>query len=579
MYDVRLISEELSNLALELGLVHSDLYTKIKAGSDVINGNLYSMMLAEGALDELTLVEAISRRYGLQHIEDFFMSPVSKGYPIQYCVQNCLLPVQRDGKSEPGLIAISAPSSLNSIKNLSVMLGEKQRAIFVPYTKLINGLKILEDSAANSQTVEVPKAAKHGLVPSQVQSPSLKKKLHAAQRSDMLEDDVISIVDQIIDRAVLTEVSDIHLETFKSHSRLRYRKNGALEEIRDHQVALNRSFPAVASRIKIMAGLDIAERRLPQDGGAQFTASNKSEVDLRVSFVPTQFGERIVLRILSKAGLATDILSLGFSTDQKDKFQSAIEAPQGLVLVTGPTGSGKSTTLYGAINHLNKTDVNILTAEDPIEYSLDGIGQVLVREEIGLTFAAALRSFLRQDPEVILVGEIRDSETADIATKAALTGHLVLSTLHTNSAIGAISRLINMGLPRFLVANALSCAVGQRLVRVNCTHCKRPYKEKELEDLSTSPYFNKERKSDYRRSDGCSACGQTGFSGRKAVHEVLLISSKLRQLINDGATELDFFEAAKSEGFRSMADRVKDIILDGDTSLEEALKTIPTELQ
>lgn len=577
MYDAKLISEELSNLATELGLVTIEKFTQLKEGTELNNGNLYSLLLAEGLLDEVELVASISHRYGLQYLQDFNLIPPSKDFPVQYCLQNCLLPVQESHHTGEAVIAIAAPSSLNSIKNLSVMLGVKQRAVFVSYTRLIEGLRVFEDGKQTGVTGQNKRFLAPGITPSQVQNPSLKRKITSTFRPTLGEDDVVEIVNNIIDRAIRERVSDIHLEVFKSKARLRYRKNGVLDEVNDYDLALNRSFPAFASRIKIMSGLDIAERRLPQDGGAQFTASNDAEADLRVSFVPTQFGERIVLRILSKASLAVDISSLGFSDTQIGLFSAAIEAPQGLVLVTGPTGSGKSTTLYGAINHLNQPDVNILTAEDPIEYSLDGIGQVLVREEIGLTFAAALRSFLRQDPEVILVGEIRDSETADIATKAALTGHLVLSTLHTNSALGAISRLVNMGLPRFLVANALSCVVGQRLVRTNCKHCSRPYSATELSEQEKSPFFELNQSGHYRKSAGCAECGRTGFSGRKAVHEVLIINPSMRVLINEGSTEAVLLMQAQQNGFKSMADRITDFLRNGETSLEEALRTIPTE--
>ena len=578
MYDAKLISEELSNLASELGLIPYEKFAALKQGTDSNSGNLYSLILAEGLLDESELVVSISHRYGLQYLQDFVLAPPSDGYPIQYCLQNYLLPVQERRHPSSAMIAIAAPSSLNSIKNLSVILGAKQRAVFVPYTRLIEGLRLLEDAAQQGSPVgQNRKTIAPGITPTQVQGASLRKKISPVARPSSGEDDVVAIVNRIIERAIHERVSDIHLETFKTNSRLRYRKNGVLEEVTEHQLALNRSFPAIASRIKIMAGLDIAERRLPQDGGAQFTSVDKTEVDLRVSFVPTQFGERVVLRILSKAALATDIDTLGFSDEQIRTFSAAVEAPQGLILVTGPTGSGKSTTLYGAINHLNKPDVNILTAEDPIEYSLDGIGQVLVREEIGLTFAAALRSFLRQDPEVILVGEIRDSETADIATKAALTGHLVLSTLHTNSAVGAVSRLINMGLPRFLVANALSCAVGQRLVRTTCRNCSRPYTPEELDAQSTSPFFEPDDADSYRTADGCEKCGGTGYSGRRAVHEVLTINPGMRHLINEGSTESALLEEARKAGYKTMADRVKDHLKKGHTTLEEAFRTIPTE--
>jgi type II secretory ATPase GspE/PulE/Tfp pilus assembly ATPase PilB-like protein len=346
----------------------------------------------------------------------------------------------------------------------------------------------------------------------------------------------------------------------------------------EFQGFVTKNLPAIISRIKIIAGLDIAERRLPQDGGANYVSiRNKTDVDLRISIIPTSFGERAVLRILNKASLSLDIDALGFSEEQKTVFKKNIESPQGLVLVTGPTGSGKSTTLYGAINYLNKEDVNILTAEDPVEYSINGIGQVQIRDDIGLTFASALRSFLRQDPEIILVGEIRDAETADIATKAALTGHLVLSTLHTNSAVGAITRLINMGLPRYLVSNALSCVVAQRLLRINCPNCSRPYRPSEIEEVAQYPLFDPTLRIHLKRGDGCPSCNQSGFVSRKAVHEVLDISFAVKSLINKDASEQEIIACAQKEGFIAMIDRARDYIYSGQTTIEEVLRTIPMD--
>jgi type IV pilus assembly protein PilB len=298
---------------------------------------------------------------------------------------------------------------------------------------------------------------------------------------------------------------------------------------------------------------------------------------LRVSIIPMATGERAVLRILNKASLSVDIESLGFSEQQLSVFMRAIDSPQGLVLVTGPTGSGKSTTLYGAINHLNQDDVNILTAEDPIEYTLSGVGQVQMKDEIGLTFAAALRSFLRQDPEIILVGEIRDGETADIATKAALTGHLVLSTLHTNSSIGAITRLVNMGLPKYLVSNALSCIVAQRLIRTNCPMCKTSRNFDKNDPLLKRSIFKHLLDRQEFFGVGCDHCNMTGFSARRAVHEVLEVDLELKSMINRDASEIDMVKYARENGFSTMLERGLDFVHSGETTLEELLRIVPLE--
>jgi type IV pilus assembly protein PilB len=325
-----------------------------------------------------------------------------------------------------------------------------------------------------------------------------------------------------------------------------------------------------------LANLDIAERRLPQDGKITYKAKNGPEVDFRISILPTNLGERIVIRILNSSSLAISIKALGFNKLQEEAFIKAIDAPQGMILVTGPTGSGKSTTLYGAMNYLNKPGINILTAEDPVEYTMSGISQVQVREDIGLSFASALRSFLRQDPEIILVGEIRDGETADIATKAALTGHLVLSTLHTNSAIGSISRLINMGLPAYLVSSALTLVVAQRLLRLNCKECLIDI-DMETKEVSQ---FIKDYKvplgTSFKKGSGCSHCGNTGYSGRKAVHEVLTISKELQKGIANSASESELLEIAEKDGYETMQKTAIAHIINGLISVEEYLRVIPT---
>jgi type IV pilus assembly protein PilB len=384
---------------------------------------------------------------------------------------------------------------------------------------------------------------------------------------------VIKAVEDIFCKAIDSGVSDIHVEVFKDYANTRFRKNGTLVSIDEYKSFLTDNYVAVIARIKILANLDIAEKRLPQDGKISFTSASGKEVDFRVSVLPTNLGERVVIRILSSTSLAVSVDGIGFDKKQTKLFIEAIEAPQGLILVTGPTGSGKSTTLYGAINYLNKPGVNILTAEDPVEYTVAGISQVQVRESIGLSFANALRSFLRQDPEIILVGEIRDAETADIATKAALTGHLVLSTLHTNSSIGAITRLINMGLAPYLVASALTLVVAQRLIRLNCQHCA------EAEDVPSGTIseklFNQINGRKVKRSRGCEKCFNTGYAGRRAVFEVLKVNARIQRAMNEGADENEIHLLAIEEGFEDMSTSAIKFILSGELSLEEYLRVIP----
>jgi type IV pilus assembly protein PilB len=389
--------------------------------------------------------------------------------------------------------------------------------------------------------------------------------------------DVVNVVDEILSEAVSSGVSDIHIEIFKETAQIRFRGNGSLLAQSKYRKFISTSYPAVVARIKILANLDIAERRLPQDGKISYVAKDGTEVDFRISVLPTNLGERIVIRILNSSSLAVTLSAIGFTEKQEEEFLQAISMPQGMILVTGPTGSGKSTTLYGAMNQLNTPDVNILTAEDPVEYTMSGISQVQVREDIGLTFASALRSFLRQDPEIILVGEIRDAETADIASKAALTGHLVLSTLHTNSAIGAISRLVNMGLPPYLVSSALSLVVAQRLIRKNCEKCSEEVDKTSKEIKKFMDEYNISADAKLMKGKGCKACNNTGYSGRRGVHEVLVVTAELEAAISSGQNESTILKLAEEQGFKTISESGQRFLMDGTVSVEEYLRVIPKD--
>jgi type IV pilus assembly protein PilB len=389
--------------------------------------------------------------------------------------------------------------------------------------------------------------------------------------------DVVNVVDEILSEAVSSGVSDIHIEIFKETAQIRFRGNGSLLAQNKYKKFISTSYPAVVARIKILANLDIAERRLPQDGKISYVAKDGTEVDFRISVLPTNLGERIVIRILNSSSLAVTLSAIGFTEKQEEEFLQSISMPQGMILVTGPTGSGKSTTLYGAMNQLNTPDVNILTAEDPVEYTMSGISQVQVREDIGLTFASALRSFLRQDPEIILVGEIRDAETADIASKAALTGHLVLSTLHTNSAIGAISRLVNMGLPPYLVSSALSLVVAQRLIRKNCEKCSEEVDKTTKEIEKFMGEYNIPADAKLMKGKGCKACNNTGYSGRRGVHEVLVVTAELEAAISSGQNESAILKLAEEQGFKTISESGQRFLMDGSVSVEEYLRVIPKD--
>jgi type IV pilus assembly protein PilB len=379
---------------------------------------------------------------------------------------------------------------------------------------------------------------------------------------------VVKLVNLILSEAITRGASDVHVEPYEKNFRVRYRIDGVLYDIMQPPLKLK---AALSSRIKIMSELDIAERRLPQDGRIKLKVKGR-EVDLRVSTLPTLFGEKIVMRILDKSSLVLDLTKLGFEPNALQDFEEAVRSPFGMVLVTGPTGSGKTTTLYSALTTINTIDVNIITSEDPVEYNLMGINQVQVKEEIGLTFAAALRSFLRQDPDIIMVGEIRDFETSEIAVKAALTGHLVLSTLHTNDAPGTISRLLNMGIEPFLVSASVLLILAQRLCRKICQQCKVEEKVP-IPALVNIGFSEKEAKTiKCFRGKGCNACSDTGYKGRLALYEVMPMKDELKELVLEGASASEIKKTAVRLGMKTLRMSGLTKIKEGVTTVEEVLK-------
>lgn len=601
---IKSVKDEVALTALDLGILDSEEYAKLSRHAKQTNESLYNLLVKNDLLDVEIYLDELSKKYGIgisknpekENMDDSEL-------PIQFCNKNAIYPLSIEKNILN--VGICVPSSLNALKNLSILSEKKIKALF------INPVYVFEDLGEKQLFVkksvdsvqEKNGISKKEFNPKINETDSLKdelivnnistdnKALEASILNDIselkvdkpkskqvrLSSDVVKSVDEIFTFAIETGVSDIHFELFKDKASIRIRKNGSLIEVDDYHDFINQNYNAVVARIKILANLDIAERRLPQDGKINFiTTKSRIDVDFRVSVLPTSLGERVVIRILNSSSLAMNVEELGFAPDQLKEFIKAIDAPQGMVLVTGPTGSGKSTTLYGAINYLNKPDVNILTAEDPVEYTISGISQVQVREDIGLTFAGALRSFLRQDPEIILVGEIRDTETADIATKAALTGHLVLSTLHTNSAIGAISRLVNMGLPSYLISSALTLVVAQRLIRTNCKHC---LKDVVIDEELLSEYINKYSDLEnitFKQGQGCDKCFGSGYDGRIAIHEVLTITNKIQSAINSHQSDGAIFEIAVKQGFKPMTASGVELLKKGIISFEEFVRAVPT---
>jgi type IV pilus assembly protein PilB len=379
---------------------------------------------------------------------------------------------------------------------------------------------------------------------------------------------IVRFVNLVLYQAVQDRASDIHFEPFETEFKIRYRVDGALYEMSPPPKHL--ALPVI-SRLKVMANLNISERRMPQDGRISYSMGNRM-IDLRVSTLPTQFGESVVLRVLDRAAVNLEIESLGFPKYLYDYVLEAIQRPNGIVIVTGPTGCGKTTTLYSCLRRVNTIDSKLLTAEDPVEYDIEGIMQVAINEAVGLTFSKALRSFLRQDPDIIMVGEMRDLETAQISIQASLTGHLVLSTLHTNDAPGAVTRMVDMGVEPFLISSTLVAVIGQRLVRTICKSCRTPFEptESQLALLNLSPHDLGEKAFFYGR--GCSTCNDTGYRGRKGIFELLTINDPIRTLINERAPTVVMRQKAVELGMVTLREDGLRSIFDGDTTIEEVVK-------
>ena len=479
---------------------------------------------------------------------------------IRFLKENYIIPFEVDTKSIK--VAIADASKFSLIKNIQSLTNLQPELYAASINQISGFITRLEQGApakSKNQKIEQVKK-KQANVPLEVES------------------DVIAFVDKILNKAIKLESSDIHIEPFKDSAHVRFRVDGVLRVMDEFTEFLNKdplNYNSVVTRIKIISKLDIAERRIPQDGGSNFKYGDK-EMDLRISIMPTKNNERIVMRLLNKEAGDVSLAQLGFADQDLKILEEAINSPQGMVLVTGPTGSGKTTTLYSILKTINKPSMNILTAEDPVEYELEGVGQVQVREDIGYTFETALRSFLRQDPEVILVGEIRDKATVDIALKAALTGHLVFSTLHTNDAPSTITRLQNMGTPDYLISAACTLVMAQRLARKTCQECRVPDERINPKTL-TSIGFTAEEASRVRPviGKGCSACASgdsgvgNGYKGRMGIYEILKVSKNIKDAILRQATTLELKQVAKQDNFRTMQDMGRELIHTGDLSFSE----------
>jgi type IV pilus assembly protein PilB len=500
--------------------------------------------------------------------------------PSNYIRMNFIAPFKLDGNTLH--IAISDSSKLSLMRNLKTITKKEIELHAGKVTEISDFIKkLLQDGETTIKSIQQANATKEKIQTFDYEVDENAEVLDETPEEDIEalenESEVIKFSTAVVAEAIKSGVSDIHIEPYRFSSRVRYRLDGMLKEQEHFSKFLHSNYGAVVTRFKIMGKLDIAERRLPQDGAIPFKIDGKV-VDLRLSMLPTATNERIVMRVLNKDAGDISLEQLNFEENDLNILRKAIHGTQGLVLVTGPTGSGKTTTLYSILKEVSKPHLNILTAEDPVEYELDGVGQVQIKDDIGYDFNRALRSFLRQDPEIILVGEMRDKETVDIGLKAALTGHLVFSTLHTNDAPSSITRLQNMGTPDYLISAACTLVLAQRLARKTCTECREPDPDvtpKVLQDFGFSPEQSSRAK--VLIGKGCARCSDSGYKGRMGIYEVLNITKPIKEAILRQATTPELKEIAKKEGFRPMSDMGREMILSGDLSIREFDRVVSSE--
>jgi type IV pilus assembly protein PilB len=480
------------------------------------------------------------------------------------CEKHRIIPVSRSGQSL--IVAMADPTNLHAIDDIKFLTGYNVEPVVASETAIQTAIDRYYSSGPSYEEV----MADFELEDQDIDFAAEEEDVNALELEKASADaPVVRLVNVVLLNAIRKGASDIHVEPYEKRLRVRYRIDGVLHEEMSPPLRLRN---AIVSRLKIMSQLDIAERRLPQDGRIKLKLGKGREMDFRVSVLPTMWGEKVVMRLLDKGNLQLDMQKLGFDAAPLEDFQWAINQPWGMVLVTGPTGSGKTTTLYSALSELNKPGVNISTAEDPVEYNLHGINQVQMHDEIGLNFAMALRAFLRQDPDIIMVGEIRDFETAEIAVKAALTGHLVLSTLHTNDAPATISRLLNMGVEPFLITASVNLVLAQRLARKVCVDCKfeQPMDVRALLDMG----FTEEQAQGTRimKGRGCNTCNGTGYKGRIALYEVMRFSDDLKEMVLQGASTAELKAAAIKRGMVTLRMAGIRKVIEGMTTPEEVLR-------
>lgn len=595
--------EKIGKTLVGEGLISEEQLSQAAQEQSQTNDLLASIIIKKGWVSESRLVESLAKQCNLPVAQLDSFEPdtaLAQIVPAGTARFGKFVPVRKSGNTLE--VAVAQPEDTKSLDQLAKTKGltlslsvagpeSVERAITRLYggDQSPSGINATKKPAAGAAPAggKTAAAAKPFVIDQKQIAEGLKRAIEEAggdAKDDKPEDKeiprlevaqldppIVRLVNGILLEAIAQRASDIHIEPLEEEVRVRYRIDGSMIESRRIPNAIR---SALTSRIKIMCSMNIAEKRLPQDGAIKVSLNEKEQIDFRVNSLPSIYGEKIVMRILGRGQLKSSVDQLGFKSRALELVTEAIANPFGMILVTGPTGSGKTTTLYTILQQLNDPDVNIVTAEDPVEYRLDGITQVNVRPKVDFTFDVALKAFLRQDPDVILVGEMRDFDTAGIAVKAALTGHLVLSTLHTNDTASTVVRLVDMGIEPYLVASAVKLVVAQRLVRKICEKCKEevPVAEAERTDADRATIAAVER---MFRGKGCDACNNSGYRGRQPIFEVMSVKSRdMRRAITEGGTEVQVQQIAKREGTRTLADEAIDLVNTGNTSLEEALKHI-----
>ncbi|MDH4179950.1 MAG: ATPase, T2SS/T4P/T4SS family [Armatimonadota bacterium] len=563
---MKLKPKKLGEILLARGAVTEEDLEKALAEQGQTKAFLGQILLRRGVIKKRDLAEALEDQLGVPSVElsDLDIPSEMATYLPENIVRSYrVVPFSVDNNVMS--VAMADPLNLTAIESMRLVTGMEVRTFFAAEEDVVLTTNQLFDGRV---------AAYKAIEDTSSMASEEDGVVTVRELERMVEDaPVVRLVDSIIQGAITGNASDIHVEPREHAMRVRYRVDGILYDMMQIPKRLQ---PAVTSRIKIMAGVNIAERRLPQDGRIS-VKNNGGEYDLRVSTLLTVFGEKVVMRILDKASVLLQLEDLGFLPDQERLVESLIEKPYGMILSTGPTGSGKTTALYTALNRINSEDRNIVTVEDPVEYQLVGINQSQVHTGAGITFARGLRAILRQDPDIIMVGEIRDLETAEIAIQAALTGHLVFSSLHTNDAASALPRLIDMGVEPFLIASSVIAAIGQRLVRVVCRNCKTTYKPdtKVLDELGVPP--EKRKNLVFSRGQGCSTCSNRGYRGRTGVFEILRMNEKIKRLVMEGKSALEIRDAAVADNMVLMQDCGRAKVLDGITTPEEVMRVVYVE--